>query len=70
MITIDNNFIKNTPEYEEVGENVFPIEYLTEEEKVELGILKKSCCGSSGGCCKGNINEKNCCSNKKSCCGK
>lgn len=70
MISIDNNYIKNTPEYESVGDNVFPVDFLTEEEKLELGIVKKSCCGSSGGCCKDKSSKNSCCSSKKSCCGK
>lgn len=31
-------------EYEELGKNIFPLQYLTEEEKKELGIMDKKCC--------------------------
>lgn len=40
-------------EYESVGKNIFPIEYLSDEEKKELGILEKSCCKSKGRGCSG-----------------
>lgn len=40
-------------EYESLGENIFPIEYLSDEEKKELGVLEKKCCKSKGGGCKG-----------------
>ncbi|MDO4535011.1 MAG: hypothetical protein Q4B63_04280 [Clostridium perfringens] len=40
-------------EYESLGENIFPIEYLSNEEKEELGVLEKRCCKSGGGGCKG-----------------
>lgn len=40
-------------EYESLGENIFPIEYLSDEEKKELGVLEKKCCKSKGGGCNG-----------------
>ncbi|ELC8441261.1 hypothetical protein QYB59_000258 [Clostridium perfringens] len=49
MMNIDRNIIKDTPEYESLGENEFPLKYLSEEELEELGF-KKSCCASRGGC--------------------
>lgn len=49
MINIDRNIIKDTLEYESLGENEFPLKYLSEEELEELGF-KKSCCASRGGC--------------------
>lgn len=66
-------------EYEELGENIFPLQYLTEEEKKELGILEKKCCknskkwGNSCSNCSQNRNkEKQCgtCSKCSSCCRK
>lgn len=82
MLSIDKNDIKDTPEYESFGENEFPLKYLSEEELEELGV-KKSCCGSKGGCSKklnGNCNgclnggctsagcSKGGCSKGESCC--
>lgn len=70
MINLDKGIIKNTKEYEDLGENIFPIELLTEDEKKELGILKK-CCGTLGSCSKGTDKNSSCCKSKKnSCCKK
>ena len=38
-------------EYESFGKNIFPLEYLSEDEKKELGILEKRCCGNTKGSC-------------------
>lgn len=43
-------------EYESLGENIFPLQYLSEDERKELGILERKCC-------KSNKNGKNSCSN-------
>lgn len=62
MLNIDENDIKDTPEYESFGENEFPLKYLSEEEVKELGF-RKSCCGSKGGCPKKLEGSCNGCSN-------
>ncbi len=54
-------------EYESLGENIFPIEYLSEEEKEELGVLERRCCKSSGGNCKGCSKGQGLPSCKKGC---
>lgn len=64
MINIDKGYIKNTPEYEDLGENIFPMDALTDEEKLELGLIK-SCCSSKGGCCSGKKTSRSCCQRKR-----
>lgn len=70
--------IKNN-EYEDIGENIFPLQYLTEDEIKELKIRENKCCkdkkGKEGCCTKGkqclkkhNEKESNFCSRCNTCC--
>lgn len=75
--------IKDT-EYESLGENIFPLQYLTDEERKELGIVEKKCCRNKqagekpcSGCSKhkkhqGETKENKCssCSGCSMCCKK
>ena len=63
-------------EYESFGKNIFPLEYLSEDEKKEFGILEKRCCGNTKGSClscsknKDKGNRCDTCSKYSACCKK
>ncbi|MPQ44973.1 hypothetical protein [Clostridium tarantellae] len=52
----------NKKEYEKVGENEFPLKYLTKEEILELGLTKNKCCQNNKSCCKTSLG---CCKSRR-----
>lgn len=49
MLEFKKNSLLDDIEYEDYDNNVAK---LTDKEKEEFGLVKKSCCGSNGGCSK------------------